>query len=139
VSETLEVTLHNRPSELERLSQEVEAYAEAHRLPAKILHAVNLCLDEIVTNIISYGYDDQADHQITVRLSLRAGELAIEIEDDGKPFNPLTAPEPDLYKPLEERPIGGLGIHLLRKVMDDMEYRRQQGKNVLILRKTVEM
>jgi anti-sigma regulatory factor (Ser/Thr protein kinase) len=139
MSETLEVTLHNRPAELERLSQAVEAYAEAHRLPPAILHAVNLCLDEVVTNIISYGYEDQADHQIMVRLSLRAGELTIEIEDDGKPFNPLTAPEPDLYKPMEERPIGGLGIHLLRKVMDDMEYRRQQDRNVLILRKTVEM
>jgi anti-sigma regulatory factor (Ser/Thr protein kinase) len=136
---TMELTLHNRISELERVSQAVESFAEAHQVPATVLHAINLCLDEVVTNIISYAYDDQTDHQITVRLALRAGELTIEVEDDGKPFNPLTAPEPDLYKPMEERQIGGLGIHLLRNVMDDIEYRRQQDHNLLIMRKTVEM
>jgi anti-sigma regulatory factor (Ser/Thr protein kinase) len=137
VTETLSVTLNNRLSELDRLSRIVATFGESHRLSDKVLHAVNLALDEIVTNIISYGYDDQADHQIVLRLSLQAEELTAEVEDDGRPFNPLEAPEPDLNQPLEERAVGGLGIHLIRNMMDRMEYRRQDGKNLLVLKKRV--
>lgn len=131
------LTLHNRLSELERLAHEVTAFGQAQRLPEPVSHALNLALDEIVTNIISYGYDDQAEHQISLRLSLQAGEVTVEVEDDARPFNPLEAPAPDLTAPLEERSEGGLGIHLARTVMDGLEYRRQNGKNYLVMRKRV--
>ncbi len=137
MTETLSVTLQNRLSELERLGRIVAEFGEDHRLSDKVLYAVNLALDEIVTNIISYGYEDQADHQILLRLSLKEKELTAEVEDDGKPFNPLEAPEPDLDQPLEERKVGGLGIHLIRNMMDGMEYRRQNGKNLLVMKKRV--
>ncbi|MDE3118083.1 MAG: ATP-binding protein [Nitrospirota bacterium] len=137
MSQTLKVTLHNRLSELERVGEVVESFGETHRLPPKVVHAVTLCVDEVVTNIIGYAYADQADHRITLRLSLQADELAAEVEDDGKPFNPLDAPEPDLSLPLEERPIGGLGVHFVRKLMDGVEYRREQGKNLLVMKKHV--
>ncbi len=135
MSRTLEVRLHNRLSELERVGEAVESFGEAHRLPGKVVQALALCVDEVVTNVISYAYDDQADHQITLRLSLGTGELAAEVEDDGKPFNPLDAPPPDLTQSLEDRPIGGLGVHFLRTLMDGVEYRREQGKNLLVMKK----
>jgi anti-sigma regulatory factor (Ser/Thr protein kinase) len=137
MTEAVVVTLHNRLSELERLSEAVTSFGEGHHLPEKTLYALNLALDEIVTNIISYGYDDQADHQINLRLSVGDGEVTAEVEDDGKPFNPLEAPEPDVTKPIEERQVGGLGIHLTRKLMDRLEYERRQGKNRLLLWKRV--
>jgi anti-sigma regulatory factor (Ser/Thr protein kinase) len=137
MADSLSVTLHNRLSELGRLGKVVAAFVEEHHLPDKVLYAVNVALDEILTNIISYGYDDQADHEIVLRLSFDAAELTAEVEDDGRHFNPLEAPEPDLGKPLEERPIGGLGIHLTRKLMDHLEYRRLGGRNLLVMRKKV--
>lgn len=137
MSQTLEVTLHNRLSELERVGETVEAFGEAHDLPGKVVQALALCVDEVVTNVIAYAYDDQAEHRITLRLALRAGEVAAEVEDDGKPFNPLDAPPPDLTQSLEDRPIGGLGVHFVRRLMDGVEYRREQGKNLLVMRKTL--
>jgi len=137
MGDTLLVTVHNRLSELERVGLAVESFAEANRVPDKILHELALCVDEAVTNVISYAFDDQAEHEITLRLSLQAGQLTAEVEDDGKPFNPLEAPAPDVTQALEDRPIGGLGIHLLRQLMDGVEYRRQQGKNILVMRKQV--
>lgn len=73
MADVLAVTLHNRLSELKRMSLAVASFGEVHRLPDKVLHAVTLALDEIVTNIISYGYDDQDDHRINLRLSLQGG------------------------------------------------------------------
>jgi sigma-B regulation protein RsbU (phosphoserine phosphatase) len=133
----LRLVLRNRLSELSRLGEAIEQFAGRHGLPQQAVYAVNLALDELVTNIISYGYADAAEHQIVLWLSFRNGQLRAEIEDDGKPFNPLEAPKPDLSKPLDERPIGGLGIHLLTTMMDGVEYRRQEGKNRLILTKLV--
>jgi anti-sigma regulatory factor (Ser/Thr protein kinase) len=96
---------------------------------------LNIALEEILTNIISYGYTDDREHVIRVRLSVQPGEVKAEVEDDGQPFNPFEAPEVDTAKPLEERAIGGLGIHLVRKLMDGLEYQRQEGKNLLVIKK----
>lgn len=71
-----------------------------------------------MSNVISYGYDDREEHKIIVCLLMQQGKLTVEVENDGRPFNPLDAPEPDIEKPLEERTLGGLGIHLVRNVMD---------------------
>jgi anti-sigma regulatory factor (Ser/Thr protein kinase) len=72
---------------------------------------------------------------IRVRLDVQPGEVKAEVQDDGQPFNPLEAAEVDTTKPLEERTIGGLGIHLVRKLMDGLEYQRQADRNLLILTK----
>ena len=70
-------------------------------------------------------------------LALEGDELTIRVEDDGRAFDPLQAPPPDLDLPLEERPVGGLGIHIVRSVMDAVEYQRRGGRNVLTMRKTI--
>jgi anti-sigma regulatory factor (Ser/Thr protein kinase) len=131
----ISLQLKNDLAELERLNEAVTDFGAAAGLPEKILFDINLALEEIVTNVISYGYGDSADHRIGIRLRLRQEELTAEVEDDGRPFNPLESPEPDFAKPLEERPIGGLGIHLVRKVMSGLEYRREGGKNLLVMKK----
>jgi serine/threonine-protein kinase RsbW len=99
------------------------------------MHDLNLALEEILANIISYGYSDNREHEIRVNLSVEPGKVRVDVEDDGQPFNPLEAPEADTTKPLEERTIGGLGIHLVRKLMDGLEYKRQGEKNLLTIKK----
>ncbi len=131
----LELTLANRSSELQRLASELERFAQNHRIPEPDVHAVSLSLDEVITNTIAYGYDDQGAHDIRVRLTLANGRLSAEVEDDGRPFNPLTAPKPDLTSGVEDRPVGGLGIHLVRSLMEQVDYHRESGKNHLIMSK----
>ena len=131
----MSVTLVNERSEVERLSGLVEAFGEEQGLPADAIFAVNLALDEVVTNVIRYAHDDARQHSIFVRLTLEQDALVAEVEDDGRPFNPLDAPVPDIGAGIEDRPIGGLGIHLVRSVMSAVEYRREDGRNVLTIRK----
>ncbi len=135
MSKKISVELKNNLSEIERLSQTVTEFGEANNLSSKVLYALNLALEEILTNVISYGYEDENEHQVIIRLSLRNEELIAEVEDDGRPFNPLDAPEPDTRKPLEDRQIGGLGIHLVRNLMDELEYSRHEAKNLLVMKK----
>ncbi len=131
---TISIQLKNNLSELESLNKVVAEFAERHRLSSKVLLNLSLALEEILTNVISHAYDDNDEHQIMVRLFLEQGQLKVEVEDDGRPFNPLEAPEPDLNKSLEERSIGGLGIHFVRKLMDELEYRRKEGKNLFLIK-----
>ena len=135
MSRTISIELKNNFSEIERLIQIVTEFGEVNNLPPNVLFAVSLALDEILTNVISYGYKDDNEHLIIIRFSLKDEELIAEVEDDGQPFNPLGAPEPDTDKPLQERQIGGLGIHLVRNLMDKLEYRRQENRNILVMKK----
>ena len=138
MSEMLTVTLRNQFSELEGLSQILTQFGERHGMNRYAIFSINLALEEIVTNIISYGFDDQEEHAITVRLAFKDQEFTAEVEDAGRPFNPLNAPEPDLEQPLEARPIGGLGVHLAKSMMDRIDYSCVQGKNVLRMTKRIE-
>jgi serine/threonine-protein kinase RsbW len=110
-------------------------FGQRHGLPSKVIDHLNLALEEILTNIISYGYTDNREHEIRVSLSAQPGEVRAEVQDDGQPFNPLEVPQPDTTQPLEERAIGGLGIHLVRKLMDGLEYKRQGERNFLTIKK----
>lgn len=92
-----------------------------------------LAIEELATNCLKYGYDDTAEHRIAVRVELDDRELRLCVEDDGRPFNPLDQPPPDVTLPAEVRPMGGLGLHLLRRLFDRIEYRRVGRRNRLIL------
>jgi serine phosphatase RsbU (regulator of sigma subunit)/anti-sigma regulatory factor (Ser/Thr protein kinase) len=137
MGEELEITLKNKLSELARLHQTLTEFGQRQGLASKVVHDLTLALEEILTNIISHGYTDDREHEIKVRLRAQPGEVRAEVEDDGQPFNPLEAPEPDTTQSLEERAIGGLGIHLVRNLMDSLEYQRQEGKNHLLMRKNL--
>jgi phosphoserine phosphatase RsbU/P len=136
--EELQINLGNKLSELTRFNQAMAGFGQRHGLGPKVVHDLNLALDEILTNIISYGYTDSEEHQIRVRLSARPGEVKVEVEDDGQSFNPLAAREPDTTEALEERSIGGLGIHLVRQLMDGLDYKREADRNILTVRKRTE-
>jgi anti-sigma regulatory factor (Ser/Thr protein kinase) len=113
----------------------LQEFARSAHLPSSVLQAADLCLEEHITNVIQYGLADSGLHAIVVYLGLDQGSLVVEVKDDGKPFNPLKNPEVDTAIPLEHRPVGGLGIHLMRRFMDKLEYRRESGQNILTMRK----
>ena len=131
----MSVTLVNERSEVERLSGLVEAFCETQGLRPDSIFSVNLALDEVVTNIIRYAHDDGRRHPIVVGLTIEEDVLTAQVEDDGRAFNPLDAPPPDLDASMDDRPIGGLGIHLVRSVMTSVEYRRADGRNILTMTK----
>ncbi len=131
------LVIKNDLAEMARVSEIVEDLGQKHGVSAEALYAVNLALEEILVNVISYGYADDGEHQIIVRFDVDAGDFVTEIEDDAKPFNPLETPPPDVEAPLAEKPLGGLGIHLTRTMMDSVAYRRERGKNILAMRKKI--
>ena len=113
--------------ELERITAIVEDLGEQDDWPPDLIFKVNLVLDELSVNIVNYGEEAS---EIEVCLAADAEEVRVEISDDGRSFDPLTdAIEPDLDAPLEDRPIGGLGIHLVREMMAELHYSREDGKN----------
>ncbi len=129
------IDLKNSYAELETLSLALKKFGDTHHLPLKVIMEANLALDEIFTNIVSYGFKDGEEHLINIHLLIDSQELTIKIEDDGIPFNQMDIPAPDLDAPLAERKAGGLGIHLVKKKMDELHYQRRQGKNILLLKK----
>ena len=132
-----ESILLNRRPEIARLQEQLEEMGGRHGLPPRILHDVQLAVEEHLTNILKHGFDEQSDHPIRVRVSGKGTELRVEIEDEGRPFDPLKHPAPELSQPLEMRPVGGLGIYMMRKLMDRIEYHREGGKNLLVMIKEI--
>jgi anti-sigma regulatory factor (Ser/Thr protein kinase) len=124
-------------SEIERLNRVVRHFGELHEIPGRTLYSVNLALDELVTNAILYGFDEVNTEEIVIRIDATLAEVVATMEDHGREFDPLQAPAPNLDAPLAERSIGGLGIHLVRSLMDRVDYRRDGSKNVLTVRRRI--
>lgn len=131
------MTIKNDLAEIEVVSQRIDDFVARHQLPAKLAFDLNLAVDELLTNVISYGYEDGLEHTIRIRGVFADRVMTIEIEDDGRPFNPLEMPESDLTAALMDRKVGGLGVHLVRQLMDQVEYQWQEGKNLLMIKKVV--
>jgi serine/threonine-protein kinase RsbW len=123
--------------EIERLNRLVRQFGELHDVPSRTLYAVNLALDELVTNVVLYGFEDPAGREVLINIATAGSELTASVADDGKEFNPLTVKTPDLNAGLAERDLGGLGIHLVRSLMDHVNYQREGAKNVLTVRKRI--
>ena len=113
---------------------QAEAWLAEQQVSFEAMHLVSLAIEELVTNCIKYGYQDANGHTIDFLLSVDEGVLSLEVVDDGNPFNPLTLRVPICRSP-EKRPIGGLGLHLLRELADEMRYERRDGTNRLRLTK----
>ena len=136
-SGVLSLVVANERSEVGRLMDRVEQQCHEWGLAEDDTVNLNLILDEFVSNVIRHGYEDEGPHEIHVVVGLAGDDASIRIEDDGKPFNPLEAPPPDLDLPIDQRPIGGLGIFIARALVDSIEYRRERGRNVLTMTKKV--
>ena len=127
-------SLLNNYEDYTRFLGGVAAFEREAQLPAPVCYALDLALEELITNCIKYGYDDRAAHEIKVSLRYADAELTVQIEDDGHPFDPTGAQEPDLSLPLEQRQIGGLGLAMVRRNFPVFIYRRTENRNHLTLK-----
>jgi len=131
------IEIENRVEELAVLAGKIEELAENWSLSMPLTMNINLVLEEAVSNVIFYAFNDSDKHLIQISLSLENKTLTLEIVDDGISFNPLSRLEPDVSLPVEERPIGGLGILLIKKMMDQVSYTRVNNQNRLTLLKNI--
>lgn len=129
------LVIGNTIAEMQKVVDSVDQFGAAHDIPQSIINDMNLCLDELLNNIISYGYDDQKRHSIVVDLSLADGLLIAEIKDDGKPFDPRQPTDPVPDGTIQSRRIGGLGVHFVKALMDEIGYMRVGRHNVVKIMK----
>lgn len=129
--------LKNCQTETEKLCRCVEDFGKTAGLAPKAVFSLTLALEELFTNIVSYGFEDGAEHAIDITIDHDDGTLVVRLEDDGIPFNPETAEKPDVRCPLEESKIGGLGIHLAKKMVDEFVYERRNDKNIITMKKVI--
>jgi anti-sigma regulatory factor (Ser/Thr protein kinase) len=128
------MVIENRLSEFRRVEAWLAELAEAWVLPPQTAFAVDLVVNEAVTNTISYGYQDAATHEISIRLTDSADAVEIEISDDARPFDPFSLPPMVIGTDLAEASIGGRGIHLIKTYTDERRYSFISGRNHLKLR-----
>ena len=131
------LSIPNELSEVSRLRDFVLAHCTEHALDARTGHQLTLVLEELVSNAVKYAYDDGAVHTIHITIRQDTDAVVLEIEDDGRAFDPFSLPEPNVDLGVEERPIGGLGVHLVRHLMDRVSYERRGDLNHLTLVKTL--
>ena len=133
----MRLQITNERVELARVKEGVDRFAAAHGLPSTVLADLQVSLDEVLSNIISYGYADTATHDIVIQLRIADGALHAVIEDDGTPFDPLMVPLADVETDLAKRAVGGLGIRFIRALNDEVRYERAGNRNRLSLRRNL--
>jgi sigma-B regulation protein RsbU (phosphoserine phosphatase) len=119
------------PNAVAQLMDEVDAGLAGHGLPATLMHDVHLVLEEVTCNVFSYGQVRGRDPALELLVSVDSHRLCLEFRDDGLAFDPLSQPAPDLDADIGERPIGGLGVHLVRELAEEVAYSRDDHHNVL--------
>jgi anti-sigma regulatory factor (Ser/Thr protein kinase) len=125
-------------SEIARVTVRLHAFGRTHALPETFVDRFVLALDELVANIIQYGLPTGGHDTILLSVTLDAARLSMELSDPGRAFDPLReTPPPDLDSPLEQRRVGGLGVHFVRTLMDEVTYRRQGDRNILTMSKSL--
>ncbi|MGQ9367346.1 ATP-binding protein [Azospirillum sp. ST 5-10] len=136
MTDRLDLRLANDLAEIPRLAETVEAFFESRDLPPSVAFNFNLALDELLTNVISYAFPAGGRHEIAVTITVDGDGITAEMSDDGTPFDPLTEARPPVLEgDIDDRPIGGLGIHFVKTMMDSVRYERRGGRNHLILSK----
>lgn len=129
------IVLMNDIREMSRIIDAITHIADSVSCPPVVVHDVTLAMEEIFSNIVFHGFGDDLDHHITLHLFIEGDALILTLQDEGIPFNPLNVQIGPRDKPLEERDKGGMGITLAKNLMDQMEYRRERGKNILRMEK----
>jgi sigma-B regulation protein RsbU (phosphoserine phosphatase) len=134
----LKITIKNRLDDVGVVEEQFYEFAQESGIPDTIRQKVSIVLDEMLNNIVSYAYQDDGEHDIEVDIDLSGNRLVVTIKDEGVPFNPFGLGEPDVGAGMDERQIGGLGIHLVRSTMDEYLYQRHINKNVVTLVKFID-
>ena len=134
-AQRVELTVHNRLEDIESVQNAFTAFSREHGIDIDTNRKMAIVFDELLSNIISYAYIDDETHNIDVIADLAWDRLTVTITDDGIPFNPFKSESPDTRISLEEREIDGLGIHLVRNVMDKVFYQRKTNRNEVTLLK----
>src|SRR5437763_16703942 len=134
----LSLRLSNHGAAVDRLAEFVTNFSQFHGLPADERARLLVIFDELLTNVMTYGYQGAVgEGHVEAALSLEGNRLVMEFIDDGRPFDPLTTPLPEVDLPLAERPIGGIGVAIVRALVDEIAYTRDGDRNRLMLRRTV--
>jgi anti-sigma regulatory factor (Ser/Thr protein kinase) len=131
------IILANDISEVSRLYEFIEEVGNDFSLTPDIVFNLNLVLEEAVVNIINYAYPKEDHQHIYLSAKMRDDSIVLVLTDTGKEFDPTAAPEPDVTLSADEREIGGIGIFLIRQIMNEVKYERIEGKNVLTLEKKI--
>ena len=130
------VRIENDLAEIPKVDEKLDQFAEQFGIPPAIAATFHIIFDDLLNNVISYGFNDEQRHFIDISLELTANSLIVSIADDGVAFNPLAEATPDTTLSIEDRQIGGMGIHLVINMVDDISYQRAADKNVLTLTKS---
>ena len=132
------IILANDIAEISKLNQFIEEIGEEFSLAPDLVFNLTLVMEEAVVNVINYAYPNEEHEKIYVSARLHEGSIIMVIADNGKEFDPTLAPEADITLSAEERPIGGLGIFLIRNIMNEVKYERIEGRNILTLEKKLQ-
>lgn len=125
------LTFANSASEGPRMAKKVESFLTENNVPEAIINKILLCVDELITNIIAHAYNDDKEHAVSLETKVFDEHIELELRDDGVSFDPTTQTRPDTNLSVDDRQIGGLGIHLVTNLMDKVEYQREGDFNVL--------
>lgn len=131
--QSFRLTIENKPGEVARVNAAFTEFAGAYAVPTSVRRSLNVALDELLHNTLAHGFAGRQGGAVTIEVELGTDRLTVTLSDDGQPFNPLDAASPDTASPLEDRPVGGLGIHLVRRLMDEVHYHRRGSHNVVVL------
>ena len=129
--------MHNNIRQVSRIQDWLEAISPELGIDEMLIPGINLALEEAVTNVINYAYPKGTYGSIELDASLEGNELKFILSDSGKEFDPTLRPEADINAGVEDRPIGGLGVHLVRQIMDSVSYERKEGMNILTMTKNI--
>ena len=132
---TLTLHLPNRLAVIGETADEIADFLRANGVSERAIGHLALSLDEAMTNTIAYAWPEGGTHELTLAIEVSDDFVVAVVSDDGIAFDPLEVPPPDLESSLEDRPIGGLGVHFMTTLMDEVTYRRDGERNVLTLRK----
>ena len=133
---TLTLNLPNRLSIIGETADDIADFLRTRGVPERAIHHLALSLDEAMTNTIAYAWPSGGDHELMLVIDVADGIVVAVVSDDGIDFDPLEVPPPDLESSLEDRPVGGLGVHFMKTLMDEVVYRREGDRNVLTMRKS---
>jgi serine/threonine-protein kinase RsbW len=134
--ERVEMVIANRVEDFARVAARLDDLGARRGVPGDAVADMNVALDEVLMNVVSHAYGDAAAHEIRIALAVFPGALKAEVEDDGRPFDPLTVPPPNRSAPFAARKVGGLGIHFVRSLMSEFAYQRIDHRNRLVLTRT---